>query len=115
MARKETLSFFRALYQTNLHLLELARLEQWDEFIAQAEFYLIALHGTGDLALDSETLSAEEKSELKIIWAELLSNEKEIIEKLTLRLNLLRRKISGLNKGKKCSKAYTSQIKIVTH
>ncbi|WP_052130667.1 flagellar protein FliT [Erwinia typographi] len=115
MVRKDTTSHFKALHQTNLHLLELVRLEQWDKFIEQAEIYLVALHGTAELDLAGEILSGEEKSELKRIWAELLSNEKEIMEKLSLRLSVLKGEMSGLNKGRKCSQAYSSQMKIVTH
>lgn len=100
---------FKNLYDINLNLVALVRQEKWDEFIEQAERYVIALHDV--TKMDCRELSSEDKKELKALWQELLRNEDEIVKKLTSRMGVLGTEMAMLSKGRKCSQAYFQQMK----
>lgn len=112
MANKNHPSF-DAIYKSNLDLLELTKQEKWDEFTVLAESYIIALQyfveGNG------KNLTPEDKEQLKEVWNVLLENEQQMVSKLNSRLEVLKKQMSSLRQGNKCSKAYSSQMLSAYH
>ena len=104
---------FHAIYESNLDLLELTKQEKWDEFTVLAETYIIALREFVDD--QANNLTAEEKEQLNETWKVLLENEAEMFSKLNSRLTVLKKEMSSLRQGNKCSKAYSSQMLSAFH
>jgi flagellar protein FliT len=96
------------IYKINQNMLALAQQGKWDDFVTLAENYIITLRS----ALDQTpaTLSSEEKEQLCGLLMALQGNEAEIKAVLEARLDFLRKDISSLHQGKKCSQAYNSQV-----
>lgn len=106
-------SSFDTIRQSNQDLLELTRQEKWDEFNLLAESYIMAL--SEFVENQAESLTAEEKAQLNEAWKKLLENEAEMFSKLNSRLNVLKKEMSSLRQGNKCSKAYSSQMLSAYH
>ena len=99
---------YNNIYEINQAMLVAAQQEKWDDFITLTEHYIVNLRTTLDQV--PEMLSGEEKEQLYGLLMTLQGNEMEINRALEARLDVLRKGISSLQQGKKCSQAYTSQI-----
>lgn len=110
---KNNLPAFETIYSSNLDLLQLVRQEKWDEFNLLAESYIISLRDFFDN--QAKDLTAEEIGKLKDMWESVLQNEAEMFSKLTGRLDVLKKEMSTLRQGNKCSKAYSSQMLSACH
>ncbi|QHM73220.1 flagellar protein FliT [Mixta intestinalis] len=99
---------YNTLYEMNQAMLVMARQGQWDDFVTLAQDYIVNLGAV--LEQVPETLSADEKAQLGTLLTSLQNNEAEISRALEARLDVLKKGISSLHNGKKCSQAYTSQI-----
>lgn len=99
---------YHQIYKINQNMLALAQQGKWNDFVTLAENYIVNLRS----ALDQipATLSGEEKEQLCGLLMTLQGNEAEIKAVLEARLNVLRKDISSLHQGKKCSQAYNSQV-----
>lgn len=88
-------------------LLEIVREERWQDFIEQAESYILLINSV----IDDFTLKfdAEEIIMLREMIELLQDNEREISERLEKRLILLKEKMTTLKKGKQCSQLYHLQ------
>lgn len=104
---------YEDIYQLNLHLLEMVKQGNWDEFIPLAEVYITKLH---DVIRHQPTdLMPDEKTNLSIILGNLIENEGEIEKTLRNRLDFLKKEMSSLHRGRKCSEAYSSQFTSAFH
>ncbi|MFD1801146.1 flagellar protein FliT [Mixta tenebrionis] len=99
---------YNALYEINQAMLVMARQGQWDDFVTLAQEYIVNLGAMLEQVPD--TLSADEKAQLSALLTTLQSNEVEISRALEARLDVLKKGISSLHNGKKCSQAYNSQV-----
>ncbi|MGC8426258.1 flagellar protein FliT [Mixta calida] len=99
---------YAAIYQINQTMLLMARQGEWDDFVTLAENYVVTLGAA--LEQIPETLSEEEKMEIGSLLMALQNNEAEINRVLEARLDTLRKGITSLSHGKKCSQAYTNQV-----
>ncbi|AUX91724.1 flagellar protein FliT [Mixta gaviniae] len=99
---------YTALYQINQAMLMMAREGEWEGFVTLAADYIINL----GVALEQipETLSDEERAAFGSLLMTLQSNEAEISRALEARLDLLKKGMTSLRHGKKCSQAYSSQV-----
>lgn len=104
---------YEGIYQLNLDLLEMVKQEKWEEFIQMAEVYITQLHEV--LANQPDDILPEEKSNLAVILGNLLENEDEIEKTLRNRLDVLKKEMSSLHRGKKGSEAYSTQFTSAFH
>jgi len=104
---------YQHVYQLNINLLALARQGNWDEFIAMAERYVILLSEILDQ--EFQCYSAEEREQIGPLLLRLTDNEAEINNTLKNRLNVLKREVSALRLGKKCSQAYSAPFSPTFH
>ncbi|CNE63951.1 flagellar protein FliT [Yersinia mollaretii] len=104
---------YEDVYKLNLSLLEMAKEGKWDEFIELAEVYIITLHDI--IENQPAEMMQDEKKNLSVMLTSLLENEDEITKTLKSRLDVLRKDMSSLQHGKKCSKAYSSQYTSAFH
>ncbi len=104
---------YEDIYQLNLHLLEMVKQGQWDEFIPLAEVYITKLHDV--INNHPADLMPDEKASLSLILTNLIENEGEIEKTLRTRLDFLQKEMSSLHRGKKCSEAYSSQFTSAFH
>ncbi|QLK63327.1 flagellar protein FliT [Enterobacteriaceae bacterium Kacie_13] len=86
---------------------------QWDEFIPLAEVYITKLHNV--INNQPAELMPDEKANLSFILTNLIENEGEIEKTLRSRLDVLKKEMSSLHRGKKCSEAYSSQFTSAFH
>lgn len=101
------------IYQLNLHLLEMVKQGNWDEFIQLAEVYITK---SNDVLSQLPTyLMPEEKTNLSLILSNLIENEDEIEKTLRNRLDFLKKEMSSLHRGRQCSEAYSSQFTSAFH
>ncbi|NIY48675.1 flagellar protein FliT [Cedecea colo] len=105
---KALINDYESVYQLNLKLLEMARLGEWQRFIELAENYVIRLQQV--INNHPEILTSGEQEAIRILIEKLIENEAEIIKKLKNRLGALKTDISSLNRGKKCSLAYSANF-----
>lgn len=99
---------YEIVYQLNLSLLEMARQGEWQGFIELAENYIVTLQKV--ITNHSATLTQNEQEEIRILVNKLMENEAEITNKLKNRLDILKTDIASLNRGKKCSRAYSASF-----
>jgi len=104
---------YEDIYQLNLHLLEMVKQGNWDEFIPLAEVYITKLHDV--ISHQPTDLMPDEKTNLSIILSNLIENEGEIERTLRNRLDFLKKEMSSLHRGKTCSEAYSSQFTSAFH
>ncbi|WP_435927725.1 flagellar protein FliT [Dryocola sp. BD613] len=97
---------YEIVYQLNLNLLEMARLGEWQGFIELAENYVVTLQKV--INNHAAMLTSGEQEEIRTLVKKLIENEAEITKNLKQRLDVLKMDISSLNRGKKCSQAYSS-------
>ncbi len=104
---------YEHIYRLNADLLTLARQGNWDAFIPLAEQYVTAV---SDIIENSPAeMMAQDEERLISLFKSLLSNEDEIEQALRQRLQFLRKDMSSLHNGKKCSEAYARQFTSVRH
>ncbi|WP_024527741.1 flagellar protein FliT [Serratia fonticola] len=99
---------FQDIYKKNLALLDMVREERWEEFVGQAEYYVLMLHDVFDNKV--QDLDPEVKASLRTLVEKIQENEKEMTEKLSGRLSFLRDNMSRLHHGNKCSQLYNIQF-----
>ena len=99
---------YEIVYQLNLHLLEMARLGEWQGFVELAENYIVTLQKV--INNHSEMLTQSEQEEIRVFIEKLIENEAEITANLKNRLDVLKADISTLNRAKKCNHAYASSF-----
>ncbi|WP_235895252.1 flagellar protein FliT [Yersinia alsatica] len=104
---------YESIYELNLNLLDMVKQGKWEDFIELAEIYITTLHDV----IEKQPLEMiqEEKKSLSVIITSLLENEDEITRILKDRLDVLRKDMSSLHHGNKCSKAYSSQYTSAFH
>ncbi|EWG67252.1 flagellar biosynthesis protein FliT [Enterobacter sp. DC4] len=106
---EETLSgFYNEIAEINTTLLMLVQQEQWEEFIALAERYVIKMQALAD-ELASPQVSFHEKETLKTLLGTLVDNEAEMTRHLKARLMILKKNLSSLHQGAKISQYYALQ------
>lgn len=99
--------FITELYEMNLALHAMTVKEEWDEFIELASLYVMRKHDLADNC--ASTLSVTEKENLQNILKLMVDNEAEISRNLQSRLNTLKKNLSSLHHGAKCSQLYSLQ------
>lgn len=104
---------YEHIYRLNTDLLMLARQGNWDAFIPLAEQYVTAVSDIIDNP--PADMMVQDKERLIFFIKSLLSNEDEIEQALKQRLQFLRKDMSSLHNGKKCSEAYSRQYTSVRH
>ena len=104
---------YEKVYQLNIDLLMLARQGNWDEFIQLAEIYIASVSDI--LKRQPQPLPEQDEKDLASLFRNLLSNEVEIERTLQARLDLLKKDMSSLHVGKKCSEAYSRQYSSAFH
>jgi flagellar protein FliT len=96
------------IYHKNLNLLEMVREERWDDFVGLAEQYVLTLQEV--FARHPEEFAEQDKDMLRTLIPSLQDNEKEMTERLRTRMVSLRKDMSALHHGNKCSQLYSSQF-----
>ncbi|KML24148.1 hypothetical protein VL10_09355 [Leclercia adecarboxylata] len=86
----------------------MARQEQWEAFFDSCEQYITELHEL--IRNQVGELTQEEKTDLSPFLTNLIANENKIITLLKARLDTLSQNITLLDRGKKCTQAYSSQF-----
>ncbi|WP_312629440.1 flagellar protein FliT [Scandinavium sp.] len=104
---------YEKVYQLNENLLTLAKESKWDEFIELAEMYVTAVSDV--LAKQPADMMEKEKENFASLLQCLVNNEVEIKKTLQKRLDFLKKDMSSLHIGKKCSEAYTRQYIAAFH
>lgn len=99
---------YEEIYQLNLHLLEMVKQGKWEEFIQLAEVYITKLNDV--ISNQPEDILPDEKTSLSFILKSLIESEDEIEKTLKSRLDVLKKEMSSLHRGKKYSEAYSSQF-----
>lgn len=96
---------YNEIYQLNFNLLEMAQQGKWKEFIALAEIYVIKLHEV--ISTHDSSVQADEHSDFRIMFNNLIENETKIEQKIKNRLADLKTEMSTLNRSKKCNAVYS--------
>ena len=104
---------YQKVYQLNIDLLMLAREGNWDEFIRLAEIYINSVSDI--LRYQPQNMPEQDEKNLAMLFRHLLSNEDEIEKTLQRRLDFLKKDMSSLHVGKKCSEAYARQFTSAFH
>lgn len=99
---------FEDIYQKNLILLDMIRNERWEDFVSMAEQYVLTLQEVFDLT-PSELVEGEKEILQKIIL-KMQDNEREMTGRLKNRLSNLKKDMSALHHGNKCSQLYSTQF-----
>ena len=101
---KSITAALQAASQLNSNLMTLTAQGKWDEFIEAVTEYVSLISEIMDA--DSDELSPEESAVLKQVITGLLENEAVMMQQMRSRLDVLRKEITTLNKGKAISTAY---------
>lgn len=104
---------YQHIYQLNTTLLILAREGAWDEFILAAERYIIMLSEV--LEANIEDFSPMDRENINVILQRLIDNEVEIDHTMKNRLEVIKKEIAVLQRGKKCSQAYAAPFSSTSH
>lgn len=112
MANSRLSSEYQHIFLLNQSLLEMAREGSWDAFILMAEDYVVQLN---QLVQAQQELNEGEREEFKQILKSLLLNEDEMVNALTLRMGDLKQEMASLGRGKQCTQAYASMLKLTVH
>lgn len=104
---------YQHIYQLNMNLLTLAREGQWDSFIGMAERYIMMLSEVLDV--DIQRFSPTDREDINLILQRLIDNEVEIDNTLKSRLDVIKKEITVLQRGKKCNQAYAAPFSPTSH
>ncbi|HEY3985273.1 flagellar protein FliT [Cedecea sp.] len=99
-------SKLQQISELNRALLEFTHRGEWDAFIETMTEYVVQVEAL--TTLDTGALSSSEHEKLKQHLALLLENEALMVERMRGRLDILRKEMSSINKGKAASHAYLS-------
>lgn len=104
---------YEDIHKLNLNLLDMVKQGKWEEFIELAEVYISSLQNV--IEKRPVEMIQEDKKNLRVIITSLIENEEEITRVLKNRLDVLRKDMSSLHRGNKCSRAYSSQYTSAFH